>query len=132
MTDMEQQTNNILGYGEELEILIGVNKETGEKIIKKYHFTPVALAKIPPLMEKLDSFFQASENRGWNEAVIKDCAEILKMSLVKMQPEITIKEITENFGLGSLAKGISIVMDVNDFLSQMQVMTQKVQTMTKK
>jgi len=125
MSEIEQQTKDILGYGEELEVLIGVDSDTGEKKFKIYHFTPVPLKLIPNLMKSLDVFFKASEKNEWSEAVIDKSASIIKMSLIKMHPNIDNDEIKSNFGLGALAKGISIVMDVNDFLSQMQKMTQK-------
>ncbi len=121
----EKEVNEILGFGEELNVLIGVDKDTKEKNIKKYHFSPVSLKKIPALMNMLNVFFEASGNNNWNEDVIEKCSKILKLSLEKMHPDITLEEIKENFSLGALAKGISIVMDVNDFLSQMQAMNQR-------
>lgn len=121
----EKEINQILGFGEEMEVLIGIDKDTNQKNIKKYHFAPVPIKKIPTLMTLLNVFFKASESNDWSDEVVEKCAKILKMSLEKMHPEITLEEISANFSLGALAKGISIVMDINDFLSQMQVMTQK-------
>lgn len=121
----EKEVKEILGYGEELEVLVGVDKDTGEDDIRKYHFSPAPLKKIPALMKLLNAFFKASEKNDWNEDVIQKCSKVLKLSLEKMHPKITTEEIENNFTLGALAKGISIVMDINDFLSQMQVMTQK-------
>jgi hypothetical protein len=121
----EKEVNEILGFGEELEVLVGVDKDTKEKLTKKYHFSPVPLKKIPALMNLLNAFFLASEKNDWNEDIIKKCSKMLKMSLEKMHPDISDEEIENNFSLGALAKGISIVMDINDFLSQMQKMNQK-------
>ena len=125
MLENEKQINDILGYGEKLKVLVGIDKDTGEDILKEYHFTPVALKKIPALMKMLNVFFKSSGKSDWNEETIEKSAKILKMSLEKMHPDIKSDEIINSFSLGSLAKGISIVMDVNDFLSQMQAMNQK-------
>jgi hypothetical protein len=114
-----QVLNDILGYGKEIELLKGIDKETNKKVIKKYHLAPVSLAKMPKLTTLLNKFFDGDDDEFSDER-INIAGEILKLSLEKMHPDITVEEILDSFTLGTLSKGIRYVVDLNDFLSEMQ------------
>lgn len=129
-TDEIKEINDILGYGQELRVLVGV-KEDGQKDIKSFHFTPVSLAEIPILMGKLDKFFVNTDFTKWNDNDKNNAAEIVLTSLKRMHPDMTIEYVKEHFGLGIMARAIKIVMDVNDFLSEVQAMNQSIETATK-
>lgn len=124
-----QEINEILGYGQELKVLVGV--KDGKKDIQLFHFTPIPIAEIPVLMKKLDIFFQNSDFTKWTPENQKNAAEIVLASLKRMHPEMTIDYVNEHFSLGIMAKAIKIVMDVNDFLSEVQAMNQTVAEATK-
>ncbi len=122
----DTKVNQILGYGKVLEVLTGADSNNNP-IIKKYHFTPAPLFEIPSLMQKLDSFFKNTEQGEWNEQSMNECAELIKISLIKMHPDITIETIKRDFTLGGMAKAIRTVVDVSDFLAEVQEMNQMIQ-----
>lgn len=126
--DTEKINKEILGYGSKLDILIG--SDDGEEKIVQYHFTPVALKDIGELTKLLDEFFVVAEKGAWGDKTIDISAKIIKLSIKKMHPEITLDEIKEQFTLAGIGRAISTVMDINDFLSEMEgikQMGQKVQ-----
>lgn len=125
-----EEIGAILGYGKELKVLVGI-KENGEKDIRTFHFTPVAISQIPILMNKLNHFFTNSDMMKWTEADKENSAEIVHMSITRMHPDITKEFISNHFGLGIIAKSIKIVMDVNDFLSEVQEMNKTMEEATK-
>lgn len=127
--DEIKEINDILGFGQELKVLVGV-KEDGQKDIKSFHFTPVSLSEIPILMGKLDKFFANTDFTKWNDADKTNASEIVFTSLKRMHPEISIEYVKEHFGLGILARSIKIVLDVNDFLSEVQAMNQSIEAAT--
>lgn len=118
-----EEINDILGYGRQLKVLIGIG-EDGKQIVKTYHFTPVSLEEIPTSMKRLNDFFNNADMTKWTEKDSDNGAEIIMSSLKRMHPEITKDEIKKVFSLGIMAKAIRIVMDVNDFLSEVQEMNQ--------
>ncbi len=129
LNEEKKEVNDILGFGQELKVLVGV-KENGEKDIQSFHFTPVSIAEIPFLMEKLNKFFSNTDFTKWNDEDKKNVAEIVFTSLKRMHKEITIEYVQEHFGLGIMARAIKIVMDVNDFLSEVQAMNQSIASVT--
>ena len=121
MENVVDTNKKILGYGEKLSILIG--SENGKEVIVEYHFTPVPLKEIPELEKLLDGFFDATESdEGWTEDSIKGCCELIRMSIKKMHPGVKIETIEEHFTLSGIAKAVKIVMDINDFLSEMEAL----------
>lgn len=131
LDNSQEQINKIMGYGQKLEVLIGKNSN-GEDLLETYHFTPVSLEKIPDLSKKINLFLEKTQNGNFNDVgVLNTAAEIIKISLNKMHPNITIKEIKEKFSLGALAKAVKIIMDTNDFLTEMQAMATINQTSQK-
>lgn len=129
-TDEIKEINDILGYGKELKVLIGL-KEDGQKDIRIFHFTPVSIEEIPFLMQKLNKFFDNSDFMKWTEQDKDNAAEIVHVSIKRMHPDISKDFVKANFGLGIIAKSIKIVMDVNDFLSEVQEMNKTVMEATK-
>ena len=127
VTDINKQ---IMGYGEKLNILVGKD-DAGKDLIMEYHFTPVPLKDIPALEVLLDGFFSTTESdEGWTEESIMGCCELIHMSTKKMHPELTVETINEQFTLSGIAKAVKIVMDVNDFLSEMESLKKQSNQMT--
>lgn len=121
MVDEKQEIKDILGFGKEMSVLVGLTKD-GKQDIKKFHFTPAPLEEIPNLMTKLNVFFEGADMTKWTPENTQNGAEILLISLKRMHPELTVDEIKKTFSLGVMAKAVRIVMDVNDFLSELQEM----------
>jgi len=123
--------NDILGYGKELKVLIGIKDDGITKDIRTLHFTPVSIEDIPHLMQKLNGFFNNTDFTKWTNENKEDAADIIFMSVKRMHPEITKEFVKIHFGLGIIAKAVKIVMDVNDFLSEVRAMNQTILEATK-
>lgn len=118
----ENENSDILGYGKILKVLVG--SKDGEPIIQNYHFTPVSLKDMPELNNLLDKFFKIADGIGdqWDKSALESSASIIQMSTKKMHPDLSVDQILEQFTLTGIAKAVSIVMDVNDFLSSMEAL----------
>lgn len=114
MSDFE----DVMGYGKKVKVFCG--DKDGQPDIREFHFTPVSLKDLPELQGLLEKFFEITGEKaiGDQEAIEIAC-EIIHMSIKKMHSEIKVEEISEMFSLGGVAKVVSIVMDMNDFLAQM-------------
>ena len=119
----QTQVDELLGYGKKLKVFIGVDKE-GKEVVEEFHFCPVPLRLIPTLSAKLDEFLKAANKGSFNESSVKVAAEIIKLSIQKVHPDVSLERVLEVFTLGTLARGIKIVMDVNDFFTEMQALEQ--------
>jgi predicted glycosyltransferase len=122
-SEMEKQFSEILGWGQELDILIGV-KEDGKPDVKRFHFTPVSLSDLPKLMTNINKFSESASNGNFSEESVNVAAEIIHMSTKRMHPDWTIEMLKDKFGLVGLAKSIKCIMDINDFLTEMQGINQ--------
>jgi len=127
----EKEFNDILGYGKKMKIFVSKNgdgKEVEESSIE-LHFTPVSLKELPTLQKKLEEWSDASGKGAFNKQAITVAAEIIRMSLKKMHSDYTTEMILETFTYGGLAKAITIVVDLNDFLSDMGELSKLVSQM---
>ena len=107
---MEKELNDILGYGKKFKIIVGVNSDNNEPLIKEYHMCPVSLKDLPELQKSLNTFFESAGKMGntWNDESIRQAGNLIVLSLKKMHPKIDIDEVINVFGLGGLAKAVKI------------------------
>lgn len=123
--------NQILGYGRVLEVLIGTDDD-GKEITKKYHMTPVSLKDIPVLVQNVDKFmndFGKEDEQPFAGDSMDAIGDAIVMSLKRMHPNITKEEVLENFSLGMIGAAVEIILDMNDFLSQMTTVKNKMLAM---
>ena len=92
----------------------------GDAEIEEFHFTPVSMKDMPTLEKLLKEFFDLVGNESvGNEKAMLKAAQIIELSMKKMHPDMNSEKIIDIFSLGGVAKILSIVMDVNDFLAGM-------------
>ncbi len=116
-----QEINDILGFGQKIKMLVGADAD-GKEIIKTYHITPVSVSEMPIIMEKLGKFFDNADVTKWTKENSDNAAEIILMSVKKMHPDVTLETVSKDFSLGTLARAVKVVMDINDFFTEMQQM----------
>ena len=129
---MSEELNDILGYGKVVKVMVGKNGKDGKPDIQEFHFTPVSIKDMPELEKLLKEFFESMDGKNvGDQKAMEKAAKIIEMSMRKMHPDVKHDKIMEMFSLGAIAKVIKIVMDVNDFLTEMgeiKEMSEKFQT----
>lgn len=133
--DIQKEVGEIMGAGKVIPTLIGIEEDGETPKIKKYHITPVSLSKLGELGKLLDDFFESTNEEknnstGLGDDFIAKGVAVVKMSLLKMHPNIEDKEIMENFGLEGIAKAIKIIMGVNEFTKEVGEMQAQMEKMT--
>jgi len=127
--------NQILGYGEILNILVGayaadegVHKK-GEPKIERYHITPVSIKENNKLITAVNKFFEHADSitdiKSPNDEAYQYGIEIIFLSTRKMHPDLTKEQIGEKFGLLGIAKATKIAMELNNFLAEVKGMVKQ-------
>jgi hypothetical protein len=126
---VSEEVKNILGYGQVIEMLVGIDEETGKTKIEKFHFTPAPLSKISELFGLIDKISEIDDFTS--KEFVDNGANLVKLSIERMHPKVTIEDIKNTFGLVGIMKSIKVVADINDFLSEVREINKLSKDITK-
>ena len=119
----------IMQQEKDLYAIIGETKKVKVKG-KVWEISACSISELPKLQRLLDEFEKiqiGSENDQFNIEIdlFNIMAKIIKMGLIEKHPGINIEKIKQEFSLSALPVIINIMMDLNDFLSGMKGIRQK-------
>lgn len=121
-----------MGQEKELYAIIGETKKVKVKD-KVWEISACTISELPKLQRLMNEFEKVqieSDNITDDELFLDGklfdvMAKIIKMGLIEKHPGINTETIKKSFSLSALPVIINIVMDLNDFLSGMKGIRQK-------
>lgn len=123
-SEVEESAHNIMGYGKIINVLFGTKKKSDseevEADVRAIHLTPVGMKDVSTVQKNITELINEVKLGNWSEAAIQKATDIIYMSTRRMHPELTKEQIMDHFSLSILGKALTIVLDINHFLSQMQ------------
>ena len=107
----------------DIDVIIGEAKKIKVRG-KIYHLSASPVSDLPKLINKIEEFERIDATTVTDEKALRIMAETIFLGLKEHQKEITVEEIQENFPLSAFPILINIMLDINDFLSNMGKMRQ--------
>lgn len=116
----------------ELYAIIGETRSIKVKG-RKWKLSACSIAELPKLQKLMVDFNKIDVDTDSDDIISNESfeimAKIIHMGLKEQHPDITIKTIRENFSLAALPVAISVMMDLNDFLSGMKGIKERMMLM---
>lgn len=124
--DVSKDVKKILGYGEKIEVFVGVEevrKENSDEVEKKekfeiFHVCPTPLEYLGELGEAIEAF--SSQDNLYSPETKDSAIKIIQYSLIKAHGMLDAGELSKKFDLHSALKMTKIAISVNDFLAEME------------